>query len=531
MTRGPIRPYPVAHRGGAAILLATVLLAGCATGGGDFNGDGQSDLAIGVPFRDIGEARDAGAVALVYGAGSGATNSTLLARVAPGQEPAEGALRAVARDSDRLGATLATGDFDSDGFADLAIGVPYEDVRGLRDAGAVEVLYGSADGGLDAAHSELWTQEKTGVEGGAEANDLFGYALATGDFNNDGVTDLAVGVPFNNIGTIVNAGAVNIIFGSLAGLSAERNQILDQVQLGIRVEQNNAQFGATLAAGDFDGDGNTDLAVGAPEESVVRQQQAGAVNVVYGSTGGLDPRRYQEWKQHDRFIMGGDNANTADRFGSALAAGDFNGDGISDLAIGTPFDDWGDHVDSGTVNVLYGRRGFGLNGDRDQIWHQNVRGTNLANEDQNRYGAALTAGDFNGDGFADLAIGVPGYMIEGKKRAGVVLTLYGSDAGLTPNGNQNWRANSAGLGGTPEEAAEFGYALMSNDLNGDGIDDLAVGAKDNGGTGAVYLLYGSGAGLQGGGAPLRLEGLGGSAQPEELFGAALSSAVGHGASE
>ncbi len=515
-------------------LFAATLVAGCASGAGDFNGDGFTDIAVGAPFKDVGDVKDAGAVTILYGnPGSGrldAQGSQILRRVAPGDQPTANNLTGTAQDSDRLGSALAAGDFNGDGYGDLSIGIPYEDVRGVRDTGAVNVIYGAAEGGLQAGNGELWFEDKSGVIGTAEAHDLFGFALATGNYNNDPFTDLAIGIPFKNVKGIVNAGAVNIVYGSFTGLNFERNQIFDQIKLGVPVQSSNIEFGSVLASGDFNGDGTTDLAVGAPEESFGRWDQAGAVNVIYGTNSGLSAAGAQTWRQDDPFIMGGDMANNGDRFGSALAVGDFDNDGRDDLAIGTPFDDWGDRRDSGTVNVLYGEGPAGLSNRSDQIWHQNLRGAELTNEDENNYGAALASGDYNGDGFADLAIGLPGQDQDGKERVGAVHVLYGSPRGLDAAGNQLWKQGASGASGVPDEGDEFGYVLTGIDLNNDSIDDLLVGARGDreaagSGSGAVFVFYGSPSGLQSGETwRQNSPGLETDAQPGEFFGAAISGA-------
>ena len=123
------------------------------------------------------------------------------------------------------GAAQVHGDFNGDGIADLAIGVPNEDVGTIADAGAVNVLYGTATG-LSSATNQIWTQNSLGIVGDvSEDFDLFGFALAAGDFNGDGFDDLAVGVVGEDVavfmGTVANAGAINVLYGSANGLQSD----------------------------------------------------------------------------------------------------------------------------------------------------------------------------------------------------------------------------------------------------------------------------------------------------------------------
>src|SRR5829696_3344538 len=146
-------------------------------------------------------------------------------------------------------------DFNHDGFADLAVGVPAEDVGGMTDAGAVNVLYGRA-GGLSGAGSQYFTQDTPGVGSSAEASDEFGLAVAAGDFNHDGFADLAVGVPGADVGATTDAGAVNVLYGSAAGLSGAGSQLFTQDTPGVGSSAEASDFlGLALAAGDFNHDG------------------------------------------------------------------------------------------------------------------------------------------------------------------------------------------------------------------------------------------------------------------------------------
>jgi hypothetical protein len=141
----------------------------------DFNDDGADDLAVGAPFESLGGLSTAGAVHVLYGSGGGLTGTggQVFTQDSPGVPD-------TAEPGDTFGIGLAAGDFDNDGFADLAVGVELEDVGGAVDAGAVNVLYGSA-GGLTASGGQLFTQDSPGVAGGAEVFDRFGNALASGD--------------------------------------------------------------------------------------------------------------------------------------------------------------------------------------------------------------------------------------------------------------------------------------------------------------------------------------------------------------
>jgi hypothetical protein len=206
----------------------------------------------------------------------------------------------------------------------------------VPDAGAVQVIYGSASGlSATTKPDQFWYQGAGGIGDPAEASDEFGHSLATGDFNNDGRDDLAIGVPGEgvNIVDVPDAGAVQVIYGSASGLSAttkpDQFWYQDSRNVNDGAEPGDV-FGTQLSTGDFNNDGRDDLAIGVPGEDVVPSgggsavANAGAVNVIYGSSEGLRPtavaagngRADQLWHQENIAVDDAVQAN--DFFGNSL---------------------------------------------------------------------------------------------------------------------------------------------------------------------------------------------------------------------
>jgi disulfide bond formation protein DsbB len=420
----------------------------------DFNGDGFADLAVGVVAESVevrGGVFNAGAVQVLYGSPSGLTRiDQFWTQDATGTDPSEMA--------DGFGASVATGDFNGDGFTDLAVGVPAEDVGAFTgDAGAVNVLYGSRIG-LTEDRAQFWTQDSPGVLDIAEGGDAFGASLAGGDFNGDGRSDLAVGVPYEAVGaTSQGAGAVNVLYGSSTGLSATGNQFWTQDSPGIADSaERGDNFGWSLAAANFGKSSQADLVVGVPYEDVGFTGQAGAVNVLYGSSTGLSATGDQFWTQDSPGIL--DSAEASDEFGWSVAAANFGKSPQADLAVGVRLEDVGPTSLAGAVNVLYGSS-TGLTATGDQFWTQDSTGVLDSAEANDEFGWSVAAANFGKSSQADLVVGVPLEDVGATSQAGAVNVLYGSSTGLTATGDQFWTQDSPGILDSAEASDEFGWSL------------------------------------------------------------------------
>ncbi len=346
-------------------------------------------------------------------------------RADPCEEPPQGKAVGWEHHCPPLGVSngVASGNFNGDDAVDLAIGVPFDDVvvAGARytGAGAVNVVYGSSAFGLTPAGNQYWHQGQTpqgSIQGGLQAHDNFGMAVAAVNFNGDGYDDLVIGVPFETVGGVVHAGAIHILFGSPTGLTASGNVFIHQNTSGLEdASEAHDHFGEVLTWGRFNADQFGDIAVGIPDEDVVTTTgalitDAGAVQIVFG------PFAFNQFLSQDPPEIG-TAAEAFDGFGQALTAGNFNGDNFDDLVIGVPAEDLTfDGVlyeNAGIATVLHGGPQFFLNVSPplpNQTHHQRFlfpggggQDGRLALNTGDTFGAALAAGDFNRDGYAPVS--------------------------------------------------------------------------------------------------------------------------------
>jgi hypothetical protein len=330
---------------------------------------------------------------------------------------------------DYLGTSVAAvGDIDNDGTGDYAIGTPGYDApatpttRKFKDAGLVQVLSGKTGAVLMSAI-------------GDHAKDELGLAVAgAGDVNNDGYLDVIIGCRHaNNSETgLRDAGSVTVLFGPDASLPSRV----------IHGRHNGDHFGSAVAGADVNGDGFSDLIIGAHRDDTVENVNAGRVTVFSG----------EDNSELNQFA--GETSNA--KAGIAVASADIDNDGNADIIVGAPYDD--DAVaglkDAGSVTVY------------------NIAGTQLMKKygsvEKAGFGLALAAGDVNGDGRADVVVGAPGddnlYWLQ--QSAGSVTALSGVDGEQLTK--KYGRVSKFG----------FGRSVAVADINNDGMDEIVVGTPD-----------------------------------------------------
>jgi hypothetical protein len=255
--------------------------------------------------------------------------------------------------------------------------------------------------------------------------------------------------------------------------------------------------GYTMVAGDFDGDGRDEIAVAYPEASIAGQPQAGKVYVM---------NRVQDgsWEVQSTIQAGGGYPGTpqaAAFLGNSLAAGDFNDDGYDDMAIGIRGQIVNNKPNAGAVMIVYGAH-LGINDAGAQLITRYNDGLTFDAKEDDYYGWALAAGDFDDDDDDDLAIGIlNGSCPNGTDRGGAVVVLKGSASGIGTGESHIWRPGTQGIGGDCALADSFGGALAAGefgtyDLLGSNYADLAIGAGGtDSGQGAVHVIFGSATGL------------------------------------
>ncbi|MFH8608443.1 FG-GAP-like repeat-containing protein [Streptomyces sp. NPDC018029] len=442
---------------------------------------------------------------VLAGAATAALTGSLLAATAAsaGAAPADG--------PDEVRA-----DFNGDGYGDLAISAPLGTVSGKSGAGYVAVVYGTASG-LDTTKRTLISQATTGIPGTPESSDYFGDRMTTGDLDDDGYTDLVVGVHGEQLGSTGDSGALTVVWGGSGGLKTATD-------ITSPLPENRNELGWAVAAGDFDGDGKTDLAAAnnaSPGLNIFkgplsRDGKAAALTGIdtYDATGintdKLVAGDVNGDAATDLLIMGqeenGDGYRTRSVLykggttlkpagkvagGYAATVADVNKDGYGDIVTGNFMEKATDEPNGGpggAVTVTYGSA-TGLSTRTPVRITQDTAGVPGAAEKGDAFGWSLSAGDTNGDGYADIAVGAYSETLGSAKKAGSVVVLRGSASGLTGTGAKAFSQSTEGVPGTAESQDFFGSSVRLTDADGNGRAELVAGAYgENDGAGSVWLF-------------------------------------------
>jgi hypothetical protein len=407
----------------------------------DFNGDGYRDVAVGAPGASRGDDDIVGAVDVFYGSKSGisASRHQVVSQASPG-------VPGTAEPGDLFGQAVASADLDGDGYADLLVGDPRENVSGHELWGSVTVLWGGPQGLSGGA--TLTRPAHLDTAGVGDCG--FGMSLAVGDVDGDGHMDVAVG-----------SHCAGVLFSGPFTRAGKPAAVRTCDWLSPR----------SVMMGDVDGDGKAELFwLEGPVDGDLR-------GTVFQDNGTPQP---------DELPL----AN-----GWAGEVGDVNGDGYGDLVTGVPDDDYLENATGaahkgGEIEVLYGGPKGIDPAQKPQVIDQDTAGVPGTGENADQFGLALSVADTDGDGYGDVLVGAPGESI-GSKGGGAVTLLHGSKAGLTGIGATTYNQSTAGIPGTPERPDSLGAAVYLSDDTGDGHPEAVIGIPGEDKTGCVLTLPGT----------------------------------------
>ncbi|MGW7079473.1 FG-GAP-like repeat-containing protein [Streptomyces sp. NPDC054866] len=399
-------------------------------------------------------------------------------------------------------------DFNHDGYADLAVSAYRGAVNGKAGAGYVSIVYGSPSG-ADTAHAKQINRATAGVPGDPEEDGGFGASTEAADLDGDGYTDL----------TVNNGSTDAVIWGSANGLTQ-----------GSALPGENVQ----LKAGDFNGDGKTDLVAnslftmevrygpftrdGKPAStSSVENGDDGPQDLMVGDVTGdgaddLVTGHAMEEMQHSSRLWKGTKdglsktSTPTNKFTTNGVIADVDKDGYGDL-VAREVDEVSEMqvYDAGAVRVVYGSAsGFStrtakITQDTAGVPGVGEPGDPDLNDRGDQFGYSISAGDVTGDGYPDIAVGLPGEDLDSAGDTGAVVLLKGGANGLTGTGAQAFNQTTAAVPGVSEYGDNFGTEVKLADVNKDGRADLTVGTPLEDGTtkdsGAAWLFRGATSGL------------------------------------
>ncbi|MEV0317330.1 FG-GAP repeat protein [Streptomyces sp. NPDC050658] len=421
---------------GLLVLPTTTATAAPARYADDFNGDGYRDLVVAAPSATVSGHEAAGSVVVLYGSSSApsAAKRKLISQATTG-------VPGTPETGDRFGESISSADLDLDGYADLVIGAPGEDVDGVANRGTATVIWGSA----------------SGLTGGANLPTTHGSNATGCAFGTDVA---AVGkTPYPTADVRVAGGCSVWTF---------RAPVTRTGKPAAKSRRVMGPSAAKLTTGDLDGDSTADeveISVG------LGDLPSGGVYINRSGSA------YEPPLSHD-----GDNA----------AIGDVNGDGYGDLVVGDSSDTTIDGTpqpgtghEGGQIAVWLGSASGIDAGTAPLLVNQSTPGVPGASEAGDSFGADVSVTDVDGDGYGDIAVGTPGESLGSAQRAGSVVIVPGSRSGPTGAGAYSITQDTSGVPGTAERTDLFGSTVRLADLTKDGRPELVVGAPGENAPGAT----------------------------------------------
>ncbi|HXH55182.1 MAG TPA: cadherin-like domain-containing protein [Gammaproteobacteria bacterium] len=415
--------------------------------------------------------------------------------------------------NEQSGTSVASaGDINGDGLNDLIIGATLADPGNRTNAGSSFVVFGTNKS--FGAAPDLSTLNGingfriNGVSGGVSgvsSGDYSGYSVASaGDINGDGLSDLIIGAYAASPGGRTNAGSSFVVFGTRSGFGAALELSALNGANGFRINGVSSfdQSGISVAgAGDMNGDGLSDLIIGAYYASPGGRSYAGSSFVVFGTRSSFGAAlELSTLNGANGFRINGVSANDYSGI-SVASAGDMNGDGLSDLIIGAYGADPGNRTSAGSSFVVFGTRsGFGAALELSSLNGANGFSINgVSNSDQSGLSVA-SAGDINGDSLSDLIIGARNASPDNRTSAGSSFVVFGTRSGFgaalelsSLNGNNGFSINGV------SNADYSGRSVASaGDMNGDSLSDLIIGAPNGGRSqaGSSFVVFGDNSSIQ-----------------------------------
>lgn len=439
---------------------------------GDFNGDGCDDLVVTAPYYSTEKGKNVGKVDVYFG------NKNFTSLFADPSTKPDLSYLGVTGEGE-LGTSFATGDVNGDGVDDLIMGAPGER--------AVYIVYGKQSLVPVAEPIDLFAFRADWTIRGRGEDEQFGFALDSADMNGDKIDDIIIGAPFAPQDGMKRVGKVHVIFGKI-DVPRATTYPLDSVSSDLIFTGNalDDRFGITLAHGDFDSDKKTDLAIGSYMATNYSAKQAGTVTILLGKKldmKGMVRVSSESVRADDPAIPtvpanpdqnadnSGDTLLTADHsfdwFGYSLAAGDLNGDGIDDLAIGSfPYLK---NKSQGEVYILWGEKNSTL---------QDTKLSRVyAPREESLIGGAVSISDLNHDGTRDLIIGSPTGAPGSTTKQGQVYALS-----FFPRNNNAWDFSKIPADLTIKGRNSndwFGTSILIGDFDNDGNRDMVIGAPNS----------------------------------------------------